>query len=137
MGNEIAKEKDNGLNFVFAYEESFGYVLDDSTRDKDGIQASIMIAEACWYYKQKNMTLIDYLDSLYDKYGYYFTDTINLNFKPEEKDLKIKPLMQSLRTKGLIEIANLKVIKTEDYINGLYNMPGQDLLKFYLEDKSW
>jgi phosphomannomutase len=43
----MAKEADNGLNFVFAYEESYGYVLDSSTRDKDGIQASIMIAEAC------------------------------------------------------------------------------------------
>ncbi|EOA07098.1 Phosphoglucomutase/phosphomannomutase [Mycoplasma yeatsii 13926] len=137
MGDQIAKEPITGLNFVFAYEESFGYVLDDSTRDKDGIQASIMIAEACWFYKQQNMTLIDYLNSLYDTYGYYFTDTVNLNFKPEEKDLKIKPLMKALREKGISEIAGLKVIKSEDYINGLYNMPGQDLLKFYLEDKSW
>lgn len=46
MGREIAKEEDNGLNFVFAYEESYGYVIDDSARDKDGIQASILIAEA-------------------------------------------------------------------------------------------
>jgi phosphomannomutase len=45
MGNEINKEKERNLNFVFAYEESIGYVLDPSTRDKDGIQAAIMVSE--------------------------------------------------------------------------------------------
>ncbi|WP_434328564.1 phospho-sugar mutase [Mycoplasma capricolum subsp. capricolum] len=137
MGQEILKEVDNGLNFVFAYEESYGYVIDDSTRDKDGIQASIIAAEACWYYKNQNMTLVDYLNQLYEKYGYYFTTTYNLNFKPEEKDSKIAPIMKLLRSNGIKEINNLKVIKTEDYINGLYNMPSEDFLKFYLEDKSW
>jgi phosphoglucomutase len=46
MGSEILKENERGLNFVFAYEESYGYVLDASTRDKDGIQAATMLAEA-------------------------------------------------------------------------------------------
>jgi phosphomannomutase len=46
MGDQINKEKERGLNFVFAYEESIGYVIDNSTRDKDGIQAAIMMAEA-------------------------------------------------------------------------------------------
>ncbi|AUF83856.1 phospho-sugar mutase [Mesoplasma syrphidae] len=137
MGNEMAKESVNGLNFVFAYEESYGYVLDPSTRDKDGIQASIMIAEACWFYKKQGQTLIDYLNELFLKYGYYYTETINLNFKPEEKDSKIDPLMTSLRTDGLKQLNNLKVIKTEDYLDGLYNMPGQDLVKYYFEDGSW
>jgi len=45
MGHEMNQEPERGLNFVFAYEESIGYVLDDSTRDKDGIQAAIVIAE--------------------------------------------------------------------------------------------
>ncbi|QVK08374.1 phospho-sugar mutase [Mycoplasma mycoides] len=137
MGQEMLKEPLNGLNFVFAYEESYGYVIDDSTRDKDGIQASIIAAEACWYYKNQNMTLVDYLNQLYEKYGYYYTTTYNLNFKPEEKDSKIAPIMKLLRTTGIKQINNLKVVKIEDYINGLYNMPSEDLLKIYLEDKSW
>lgn len=137
MGDEIAKEKERNLNFVFAYEESFGYVLDSSTRDKDGIQASIMLAEAAWVAKNKNLTLMDVLNNLYEKYGYYYTYTINLNFKPEEKDSKIAPIMKKLRTEGIKSLVNLKVTKTEDYINGLHNMPGQDLLKFYFEDGSW
>ncbi|PPE05463.1 phospho-sugar mutase [Williamsoniiplasma lucivorax] len=138
MGDEIAKEASRGLNFVFAYEESFGYVLDASTRDKDGIQASVVIAEACWYAKTKhNKTLIDVLDDIYDEYGFYFTDTVNLNVKPEEKAIKLDPIMKQLRTHGLKELAGLKVVKVEDYIDGLYNMPGQNLLKFYFEDGSW
>ncbi|WP_027063559.1 phospho-sugar mutase [Mesoplasma seiffertii] len=137
MGNEMAKEVDNGLNFVFAYEESYGYVLDPSTRDKDGIQASIMIAEACWYYERQNQSLIDHLNDLFDKYGYYYTETVNLNFKPEEKDSKIDPLMKTLRTNGFEQLNGLKVVNVEDYINGLYNMPGQDLIKYYFEDGSW
>ncbi|WP_415385106.1 phospho-sugar mutase [Mycoplasma feriruminatoris] len=137
MGQEMLKEPLNGLNFVFAYEESYGYVIDDSTRDKDGIQASITAAEACWYYKNQNLTLVDYLNQLYEKYGYYYTTTFNLNFKPEEKDSKIAPIMKLLRTTGINQINNLKVIKIEDYINGLYNMPSEDLIKIYLEDKSW
>ncbi|ATZ17728.1 phospho-sugar mutase [Mesoplasma melaleucae] len=137
MGREIAKEVDNRLNFVFAYEESYGYVIDDSARDKDGIQASILIAEAAWFYKKQNKTLVDYLEDLFKEMGAYYTFTLNLNFKPEEKKLKIEPLMKSLRATPLTEIAGLKVIKVEDYIDGMYNMPGQDLLKFYLEDKSW
>ncbi|KAF5295648.1 hypothetical protein FQA39_LY12821 [Lamprigera yunnana] len=92
MGGEIAKEPQTGLNFVFAYEESYGYVIDPST--------------------------LDYLNDLFAKYGYYYTNTINLNFKPEEKKAKIEPLMKTLRTNGIKEIGGLKVIKTEDYING-------------------
>lgn len=68
--------------------------------------------------------------------GAYYTFTLNLNFKPEEKKLKIEPLMKSLRATPLTQIAGLKVVNVEDYIDGMYNMPGQDLLKFYLEDKS-
>ncbi|AVN64177.1 MULTISPECIES: phospho-sugar mutase [Mesoplasma] len=137
MGREIAKEVDNGLNFVFAYEESYGYVIDDSARDKDGIQASILIAEAAWFYKKQNKTLVDYLEDLFKEMGAYYTFTLNLNFKPEEKKLKIEPLMKSLRATPLTQIAGLKVVNVEDYIDGMYNMPGQDLLKFYLDDKSW
>lgn len=137
MGREIAKESITGYNFVFAYEESYGYVIDASTLDKDGIQASIMIAEAAWYYNKQNKSLVDYLNDLYKEMGTYYTYTLNLNFKPEEKKSKIKPLMKQLRSDPITSIAGLKVVKHEDYINGLHNMPGQDLLKYYLEDKSW
>jgi len=138
MGDQINKEKERGLNFVFAYEESIGYVIDNSTRDKDGIQAAIMMAEAAWYLKdQKHEDLIDELHHIYDEFGAYYGDTLNLNFTPEEKDSKIAPIMKQLREHGLEKLGDMKVVKKEDYLHGLYNMPGQDLMKFYFEDGSW
>ncbi|QHX35836.1 phosphoglucomutase/phosphomannomutase [Spiroplasma sp. TIUS-1] len=138
MGSEILKEKERDLNFVFAYEESYGYVLDSSTLDKDGIQAAIMLSEMAWFYKTKhNKTLIDVLHDLYAKYGFYTTFTENLNFKPEEIKSKIDPILSKFRTNPPKEFAGLKMVKSEDYKDGLYNMPGQNLLKFYYEDGSW
>jgi len=137
MGAEINQEKTRNLNFVFAYEESIGYVLDASTRDKDGIQAAIMMSELAWYAKKYGQDLIDYLNKIFVNFKAYYTTTLNLNFKPEEKQSKIEPIMQELRTKGITELANLQVAKIEDYQHGLYNMPGQDLIKVYFNDGSW
>ncbi|ATZ16503.1 phosphoglucomutase [Entomoplasma freundtii] len=138
MGGEIAKEPERNLNFVFAYEESFGYVIDDSTRDKDGIQAAIMVSELAWMAKTKfHKSLLDVLDDIYRKYGYYTTDTLNYNVKPEEKAEKLDPIMVNLRKHPPHELCGLKVVKVEDYLQGLFNMPSQNLMKFYLEDKSW
>ncbi|AHB36169.1 phospho-sugar mutase [Spiroplasma apis] len=137
MGSEILKEEKRNLNFVFAYEESYGYVLDSSTRDKDGIQATTMLVEAAWYYKKQNKTLIDVLFELYEKYGYFYTYTENLNFKPEEIKSKVEPIMEKLRSEYFEKLGDLELKYAEDYINGLYNMPGQNLMKFYFEDGSW
>lgn len=137
MGSEILKEPKRGLNFVFAYEESYGYVLDDSTRDKDGIQATTMLVEAAWYYKQQGKTLIDVLNDIFDKYGYYYTYTENLNFKPEEIKSKVEPIMKKLREDSFNNFEDMELKYAEDYISGLYNMPGQNLMKFYFTDNSW
>ncbi|WP_339022449.1 phospho-sugar mutase [Spiroplasma endosymbiont of Crioceris asparagi] len=138
MGSEILKEKDRGLNFVFAYEESYGYVLNESTLDKDGIQAAIMLSEMAWYFHTNhNKTLIDVLNDLYKEYGFYVTKTLNFNFKPEEIKSKIDPIMNKFRNGNLTSFAGFEIDMIEDYINGLYNMPGQNLLKFYFKDKSW
>ncbi|QEH61646.1 phosphoglucomutase [Spiroplasma chinense] len=137
MGSEILKEPQRGLNFVFAYEESYGYVLDSSTRDKDGIQATTMLVEAAWYYKKQGKTLIDVLEELFVKYGYYYTFTENLNFKPEEIKSKVEPIMKKLREDNFEKIGSMRIDYAEDYINGLYGMPGQNLMKFYFEDGSW
>ncbi|AUM62510.1 phospho-sugar mutase [Spiroplasma monobiae] len=137
MGSEILKEPERNLNFVFAYEESYGYVLDSSTRDKDGIQATTMLVEAAWYYKQQGKTLIDVLNDLYEKYGHYYTYTENLNFKPEEIKSKVEPIMKKLREEEFTTLGGLELSYAEDYIDGLFNMPGQNLMKFYFNDGSW
>ncbi|AOG60236.1 phosphoglucomutase/phosphomannomutase [Spiroplasma helicoides] len=137
MGSEILKEPARNLNFVFAYEESYGYVIDSSTRDKDGIQAATMLVEAAWYYKKQGKTLIDVLNELFEKYGYYYTYTENLNFKPEEIKSKVEPIMKKLRKEGFDSLGGLELKFAEDYIDGLFNMPGQNLMKFYFSEGSW
>jgi phosphoglucomutase/phosphomannomutase len=96
-----------------------------------------MVSELAWDAKNNHQDLIDRLHELYKEFGAYYTPTLNLNFLPEEKDSKIDPIMKTLRTQGLKELAGLKVIKIEDYWPGLYNMPGQNLMKIYFNDGSW
>jgi phosphoglucomutase len=76
------------------------------------------------------------LHDLYEKYGFYYTYTENLNFKPEEIKSKIGPIMTKLRDDGFANLGHMQVDYVEDYIDGLYNMPGQNLLKFYFADGS-
>lgn len=81
IGAEILKEKTKGINFVFGFEEAYGYVIKDITRDKDGIQVAMVLAETTWYYLQQSKTLVDVLTWIYQKFGYYYCYTVNLVFK--------------------------------------------------------
>lgn len=137
IGAEILKEKERGLNFVFGFEEAYGYVIKDITRDKDGIQAAMVLAEACWHYLQEGKTLIDVLTWIYQKFGYYYCYTVNLVLKGQDGQKQITSMMDTLREEYLESLAGNAFVKKEDYLNGLYNMPGQNLLKFYFQDASW
>lgn len=137
IGNELLKEKSRNVNFIFGFEEAYGYVIKDITRDKDGIQAAMVLAEACWYYLQENKTLIDVLTEIYQKFGYYYFFTVNIVLKGEEGKNQINNMIDTLRNNQVLDLNGIKLTKKEDYINGLYNMPGQNLLKFYFEDGSW
>ena len=74
----IASEVENLDDFIFGYEESFGYLFKDFTRDKDANQAIIMILEMTSYYKSKGLTLLDVLEDMYQRYGYYSSKTENI-----------------------------------------------------------
>ncbi|MBE4704058.1 phospho-sugar mutase [Spiroplasma platyhelix] len=137
IGAEILKEKQRGINFVFGFEEAYGYVIKDITRDKDGIQAAMVLAEACWYYLQQSKTLIDVLTWIYQKFGYYYCYTVNLVLKGQSGQKQIASMIDILRKEDIKSLAQNVLEKKEDYLNGLYNMPGQNLLKFYFQDGSW
>lgn len=137
IGAEILKEKTRGVNFIFGFEEAYGYVIKDITRDKDGIQAAMVLAEACWHYLQQGKTLIDVLTWIYQKFGYYYCYTVNLVLKGHEGQKQIANMIDTLRKEAIKALANNPLVKKEDYINGLYDMPGQNLLKFYFKDGSW
>ncbi|WP_368486795.1 phospho-sugar mutase [Spiroplasma sp. DGKH1] len=137
IGAQMRLEPERNLKFLFGFEEAYGYVLKDITRDKDGIQSSMVIAEACWYYHQQGKSLYDVLNDIYQQFGYYYCYTVNLVKKGVEGKQIIKNMLKTLRNEEIKQLNNIKCVNKEDYLNGLYNMPGQDLLKFYFEDGSW
>ena len=103
---------------IFAYEESFGYMLGDYVRDKDAVTAALILTEMAAWYAAQGMTLYDALQALYVKYGYYNEKTINL-VMPGLDGLKMMAnLMANLREQPPVEIAGVAVRDQKDYLDG-------------------
>ena len=131
----MVEQKDH--DFMFGFEEAYGYVLNPIVRDKDGIQAALMLAEACLFFKEKQMTFVNLLSYFYFKFGYFFCHTYIEKFNPLNSAEQIKEVLTRLRTSWFKKLGDWKIKKTEDYLNKLYGMPAQNLLKFYFHDGSW
>ena len=114
-------EKENKLdNYLLGFEESYGYLTNTDIRDKDSINASLLISEMCYFYKIKNISLIDKLDSIYKEYGYYKNILLTHNFDGENGMKKMKEIMEKIRNLSLNELSNIlkeEVIIKEDYLN--------------------
>lgn len=137
IGAEMLKEKARNINFIFGFEEAYGYVIKDITRDKDGIQSAIVAAEAAWYYQKSQKTLVDVLENIYQKFGYYYCYTVNIVLKGTKGQKTINNMLETLRTSKLTTLNNIDITNIEDYQTGLHGMPSQNLLKFYFSDGSW
>ena len=147
IGEKIAKyEQTHEKNFVFGYEESYGYLVEPFVRDKDAIQACLLIAECMSYYKHEGLTLVDVLNNLYERFGYHHEDQVSLTLKGSEGSQKIKSILNHFRTSSIDEFAGIKVIGKEDYLLGektykgvqsKLDFPTSDVIKFYLEDGTW
>lgn len=137
IGAEMLKEKTRNINFIFGFEEAYGYVIKDITRDKDGIQSAIVAAEAAWYYQKAQKTLVDVLENIYQKFGYYYCYTVNLVLKGKKGQETINNMLETLRTSKLTTLSDINITNIEDYQKGLHDMPPQNLLKFYFSDGSW
>ena len=126
--------------FVFGYEESYGCLIGDFVRDKDAVQASLMLCEAAAYYLAEGKTLIDVLNSLYEKHGYYLDALDNFTFKGLDGTAKIAALVEALRNAPPTAVGELKVATLEDYESKSMidkGFPSSNVLKFILEDGSW
>lgn len=140
---EVTGEK----NFLFGYEESYGYLVQPFVRDKDAIQALLLLAEVAAYYKSKNMTLYDAVLELFQEFGYFEEKTISITMPGIEGAQAIKELMANLRVEPLTELAGVAVESTEDYgsqtktsQNGekvTMALPAANVIKYLLEDGSW
>ncbi|MEA5026945.1 MAG: phospho-sugar mutase [Erysipelotrichaceae bacterium] len=147
IGDRIAHyEKNQKYDFVFGYEESYGYLLKPFVRDKDAVQACLIIAEAAVYYRQQGKTLWDVLLSLYDELGWYEESQVSISGQGADGAIMIQNIMNSLRANPPLQINGTKVIRREDYLCSTADADGQqqqlclpqaDVLKYFLADGCW
>ena len=105
-------------NVIFAYEESFGYMVGGFVRDKDAVTASLLLTEMAAWYAAQGMTLYDALQALYKKYGYYGERTLNLVMPGLDGLKKMADLMSGLRVQPPAAIAGVEVVARKDYLDG-------------------
>ena len=130
---------------IFAYEESYGYMLGDYVRDKDAVTASLLLTEMAASYAAQGMTLADALDRLYEKYGYYAEYTYNLVMPGLDGLRDMAKLMASLRENPPAEISGTRIVTRKDYTDGSVvdcatgavsrmELSGSNVLRFELAD---
>ncbi len=127
-------------SFVFGYEESYGCLVADICRDKDGVQASLMLCEAAAYYKQQGKTLLDVLQELYARHGYCLDTQTNVYHKGAEGAAKIAALLEDLRKNPPRSVANVAVTAVEDYLTPAMTgkgFPPSNVLRFLFADGSF
>ena len=128
---------ERGYTILFGYEESVGYAACPLIRDKDGISAGMLVAEAAAYYRKQGKTLWQVLQELFEKYGYYVEDEPNVILEGIEGSERIKRMMAGVRANLPAEVAGAKVVKVIDYVNGYEDIPASNVLRFYLDNDSW
>ncbi|WP_142427964.1 phospho-sugar mutase [Enterococcus faecalis] len=140
-------EEDHSQTFMFGFEESYGYLVKPFVRDKDAIQALVLLAEVAAFYKKQGKTLYDGLQDIFEEFGYFEEKTISVTMSGIEGSGKIKALMAKCREQALTEFAGIQVAQTEDFkeltrtfADGQTEQlqtPPSDVLKYHLEDGSW
>lgn len=107
-------EADNSHKCIMGYEESYGCLIGDHARDKDGIIVDMLLAEAAAYYKTKGMTLWDAMLGMYKKYGYYREAQVSIVMEGADGAEKIKQIMENLRNNPVNKIGEFEVLKIKD-----------------------
>ncbi|WP_179392586.1 phospho-sugar mutase [Sporosarcina sp. JAI121] len=140
-------EKSGEYEFLFGYEESYGFLIGTFVRDKDAVQAALLTAEMAAYYKSIGKSLYDGLMDLYDELGHYREALESLTLSGKNGQEKIAGIMEELRNNPPISITCVAVSAIEDYQAGTrrfgdgtiekLTLPKADVLKFLLEDDSW
>ena len=125
MAERVAAwEAAGSYEYIFAFEESYGYMMGDYVRDKDAVSASMMIAEMAAHYHLKGMTLLDALKALYAKYGWSMEKTLNLVMPGLDGMRKMKAIMDDMRANPPETIGGEEVIRLRDYADGSITVKG-------------
>ncbi|UEA45106.1 phospho-sugar mutase [Collinsella stercoris] len=119
--------------FIFGFEESYGYLSGDHVRDKDAVNASMLICQMAQYYKLQGLNLVQAMRALYEKYGYYHNKTVSLSYPGADGAAKMAGIMKALRAEAPSEIAGAKVEAVVDYATCVNGLPKADVIEFDLE----
>ena len=119
--------------YMFGFEESYGYLSGDHVRDKDAVNASLLICQMAQYYKLQGKNLVQAMRELYEKYGYYHNRTISLSYPGADGAAKMAGIMAGLRESAPTEIAGAKVEAVVDYATCVNGLPKADVIEFDLE----
>ena len=141
-------EENRDKEYVFGFEESYGCLIGDYARDKDGIAAVMALCEAACYYQSKGMTLWDQMIAIYEKYGYYKETQVSIVREGAEGAEEIKQIMTNTRNKDIEKIGDYKVLTfkdiEKDYVKNMITgeesksgLPKSNVLYYELEDNNW
>lgn len=143
----ITANEGTGAEFIFGFEESYGFLSGTFTRDKDGALGALLLCKAAQHYQAEGKSLIDALNRLYAKYGTYAEGVKNMVFEGLDGMEKMKAIMTSLREKPVSHIGGLRVLALEDYLTGVrtdadgaaqpLTLPKSNALRFLLENGAW
>ena len=149
IGAVMKREEESGEHeYVFGYEESYGCLIGEYARDKDGISAVMALCEAACYYKSKNLSLWDQMINIYEKYGYYKEGQVSIVLEGADGAEKIKAMMSAMREKTVENIGEYKVLSFRDYDKNIIKdmvtgeiketgLPKSNVLYYELENNSW
>lgn len=140
-------EEKHNHTYMFGFEESFGYLIKPFVRDKDAIQAVLLVAEIAAYYRSSGLTLADGIDEIYKEYGYFAEKTISVTLSGVDGAAEIKKIMDKFRENGPKQFNNTDIVLLEDFqkqtatkndgtISNL-TTPPSNVLKYTLADDSW
>ena len=129
---EFSEKKNH--TFLIGFEESYGYLVGNYARDKDGVVATMLIAEMAAYYKNQGKTLYDALMDIYAKYGFYAEKTVSFTMPGKDGMAKMSEIMLNLRKSPIKSAIGLDVVKAIDYENGDTGLPKANVLKYELSD---
>lgn len=141
-------EENKDKEYVFGFEESYGCLIGDYARDKDGIAAVMALCEAACYYQSKGKTLWDQMIAIYEKYGYYKETQVSIVREGAEGAEEIKQIMTNTRNKDIEKIGDYKVLTfkdiEKDYVKNMITgeesksgLPKSNVLYYELEDNNW
>jgi len=137
IGEQIGllEKQEHENDYIFGFEESYGYLTGGYVRDKDAVDAAFMICEMFAYYKTRGISILDKLDELYRIYGYRLNTLHSYEFDGSAGFEKMQEIMKRFH-QGMTEFGDKKIENTLDYSQGLNGLPKSDVLKFLIEGNS-